>query len=323
MIRSTLLSAGWDVLGWGVFLVISLAACSDKNVEANADSADAAPQTSSTDMAPSSDDIEGMWELVAFQSGDATALNDDLADVEVTASFASDGSVSGRSGCNRYSTSIDFTDSGMRVGPVAGTKMACPGVRMEIEGAYTQTLTSARDYELEGNTLTLLDEDGTPLLRFERASDRDSEGSGTSETGGSARFDASDSPHSETVIGESRQEVQFRAIGNEPNWVLDVLEHMLHYRGPGVRFGRNEVVVPRADVDVDEGTPVLEGVGKGQTLEMRVKERACTNSMSGETFAYTVRVKVNSSTYDREGCGREVGTGLDADWATSLQSQMH
>jgi heat shock protein HslJ len=181
MIRSTLFS-----VGWGVFLVISLAACSDKNVEANADSSDPAPQTRSTDMASSSDNIEGTWELVAFQSGDATALNDDLVDVEVTASFASDGSVSGRSGCNRYRASIDFTDSGMQVGPFAGTKMACPGVRMEIEEAYTQAFTSARDYELAGDTLTLLDEDGTPLLRFERPADSDDEGRDTSEASGSA-----------------------------------------------------------------------------------------------------------------------------------------
>lgn len=180
MIRSTSFIAGW-----GLFLLLSLAACSDKNVEADSDSTDPASQTRSTEMASSSDRIEGTWELAAFPSGDATALNDDLADVEVTASFASDGSVSGRSGCNRYSLTIDFTESGMLVGPVAGTKMACPGVRMEIEEAYTQALTSAKDYELDGDTLTLLDEGGTPLLRFERSAGSENGGSDTSETSGS------------------------------------------------------------------------------------------------------------------------------------------
>lgn len=187
MIRTVSLLAGW-----GLLLSLSLAACSGKNVEADSDSADpdaADPvsQTRSTEVSARPNGIEGMWRLVAFQSGDATALNDDLMDVEVTASFASDGSVSGRSGCNRYSLTIDITESGIRVGPVAGTKMACPGVRMEIEEAYTQALTSAKDYDLEGDTLTLLDEDGTPLLRFERSSDSELEGSDTSEASGGGR----------------------------------------------------------------------------------------------------------------------------------------
>lgn len=187
--------------GWSFLLVVMLFGCSDKDVQMDADTTDTADatdstppprgtsasatnETDSTAMKASSDRIVGLWELVAFASGDATALNDDLPDVEVTASFASDGSVSGRSGCNRYSVSIDFTDAGMQVGPVAGTKMACPGVRMEIEQAYTQALTSAREYEQEGDTLTLMGEDGTPLLRFGRVAEQD--GANTSETGGDA-----------------------------------------------------------------------------------------------------------------------------------------
>lgn len=137
-------------------------------------------------MTPSADSIQGVWSLVAFQSGEATALNDDLPDVKVTASFSSDGSVRGRSGCNRYSASVDVDDSSMRVGAVAGTKMACPGVRMEIEQAYTQALTSVRDYRLNGDTLTLLDEDGTPLLRFKQPAKGEDKNHKTFETDESA-----------------------------------------------------------------------------------------------------------------------------------------
>jgi heat shock protein HslJ len=172
--------------GWGLLVAVLLIACSDKDMATDSDKTESVSQTRSTDMTPSADRVRGMWELVAFQSGEATALNDDLADVEVTASFSSDGSVSGRSGCNRYSASVDVDDSGMRVGAVAGTKMACPGVRMKIEQAYTQSLTSVRNYRFDGDTLMLLDEDSTPLLRFERpakAEDKDRE---AGETNGSA-----------------------------------------------------------------------------------------------------------------------------------------
>jgi len=118
-------------------------------------------------MKSTTDGIEGMWQLVAFESGAATAFNDDLAEIEVTASFSAEGAVSGRSGCNRYQASVNVADDSLTIGPIAGTKMACPGTRMEVEQAYTKALPMASDYQREGRTLTLLDDEGEPLLRFE------------------------------------------------------------------------------------------------------------------------------------------------------------
>ena len=69
--------------------------------------------------------------------------------------------------------------------------------------------------------------------------------------------------------------------------MLDVLESTVHYRGPGGEYGEDDFVVSRADAEFDEG-PGLQRRREGQTLDMRVEERACTDAMSGETFAYTV-----------------------------------
>ena len=140
-------------------------------------------------MKSSTDGIQGMWRLVAFASGEATAFNNDLEEIEVTASFSAKGAVSGRSGCNRYQASVNVADDSLTIGPIAGTKMACPGKRMEVEQAYTKALPMASDYRREGRTLTLLDDEGEPLLRFESLADGEEDAGGASgdatEAGGS------------------------------------------------------------------------------------------------------------------------------------------
>lgn len=199
MARSTFLLAGWILL-----LLPLLVACSDKDVDAvsGADTADpssertasSTPATSAPDsagMKSTTDGVQGMWQLVAFEYGEATAFNNDLDEIEVTASFSAEGAVSGRSGCNRYQASVNVADDSLTIGPIAGTKMACPGTRMEVEDAYTQALSIVSDYQREGNTLMLLDDSGTPLLRFESMVEGEEENSGSS--GGSTETGGSDS----------------------------------------------------------------------------------------------------------------------------------
>ncbi|MNT07001.1 META domain protein [compost metagenome] len=53
---------------------------------------------------------------------------------------AAQGTVSGTSGCNRFTGSYGKTDTGVRFDRVAGTRMACPPPRMELESALLKAM---------------------------------------------------------------------------------------------------------------------------------------------------------------------------------------
>lgn len=79
--------------------------------------------------------------------------------------------VGGTSGCNSYGAEIrTIADGTFDVAGTAMTEMACEGLEgvMAQEGAYIDAFTSATAYRLEGDTLTLLDEAGEPLLTYIR-----------------------------------------------------------------------------------------------------------------------------------------------------------
>ena len=63
--------------------------------------------------------------------------------VDVTMTFGADGRVAGRGGCNRYSGSYAPTGDGLRIGPVAMTRMACPDPAMAVEGRFAAALDRA------------------------------------------------------------------------------------------------------------------------------------------------------------------------------------
>lgn len=92
--------------------------------------------------------------------------------------------------------------------------------------------------------------------------------------------------------------VRFRAIGNEPGWLLEV--------------GHGERPSLRAELDYGERTVELEGLapaGDGWTAEapdgtgvaLEVERRECSDGMSGARFEATVRLRVGDAAYD--GCG--------------------
>lgn len=107
-------------------------------------------------------DITGVqWVL------DSAVLVRGARDVVVTAQFA-DGRISGDSGCNRYFatyTAKPATGS-MRIGPVGGTRMACPGTAGEVEQAYLAALANVQQYRATHDSLRLTDAGGKVLLRF-------------------------------------------------------------------------------------------------------------------------------------------------------------
>ena len=75
-----------------------------------------------------------------------------------------DGGLSGTGGCNRMMGRVSVDATHFTFGPTAGTRMACPGVRMTQEDAVFKAMQAVRSWKRESNRLILKDEQGTPAL---------------------------------------------------------------------------------------------------------------------------------------------------------------
>jgi proline iminopeptidase len=75
--------------------------------------------------------------------------------------------VSGSGGCNRLNGPFELEGEALSFGPIAATRMACPGdeVEMALFGVFEKTA----GWRLEGSHLELLDGAGDTLARFEAA----------------------------------------------------------------------------------------------------------------------------------------------------------
>jgi heat shock protein HslJ len=111
--------------------------------------------------------LEGTkWVLSAY------AVNGTMKDALVTATadatFA-DGQVSGNAGINQYNGPYEVDGDKLSVGPLASTKMAGDAMIMEQEAAFLMALESAASYEIDGDTLVIMDSSGAAVLEFSPA----------------------------------------------------------------------------------------------------------------------------------------------------------
>ncbi len=116
------------------------------------------------DDAPSLESLAGTaWRLA--QLGRETRVP---AEVEITLAFE-EGRVSGSAGCNSYTANVESTAPGeLKIGPVAATRMMCPGGVMAYEDPYVAALGKVRRIGRDGERLVLTweAESGEDTLRF-------------------------------------------------------------------------------------------------------------------------------------------------------------
>lgn len=100
-----------------------------------------------------------------------------------------------------------------------------------------------------------------------------------------------------------RRGVEFRAVGNEPGWLLEVGGDRLRLV---TDYGAHELLAPIS-------ARATEGGGARATLRAETATRSvvvvlekgpCTDTMSGERFETSVRVAVDGTTL--RGCGRRL-----------------
>ena len=148
----------------------STLAATSTTVPATSTTVPATPTTteSATSMASTSTPSDGELTLegVTWTLSDETDLGVDLAGVDVNARFEG-GTVSGLSGCNRYTGTSTGSGGELTISTnVAATMMACPEPQSTVEAAYLAALPTVASYAIDGNTLTLSDTSGTAILVY-------------------------------------------------------------------------------------------------------------------------------------------------------------
>lgn len=106
------------------------------------------------------------WEL-AHWGNHAVPFGDDGEPVILA---FKDGTVSGHTGCNRYSAGITF---GPKAGHVSishgiSTRMACEPRRMEFEAAFIRAFEASTRYRLDGESLSFENALAQPLEFYRR-----------------------------------------------------------------------------------------------------------------------------------------------------------
>lgn len=107
------------------------------------------------------------WRVNGYNDGKGGFVSV-LSGTEITALFGDDGNLGGSAGCNRYTTSYQVNGKTLSIGPAGATRMMCtePEGIMERESAYLAALELAVTYRISGNSLEVLDADGTRLLSY-------------------------------------------------------------------------------------------------------------------------------------------------------------
>ena len=98
-----------------------------------------------------------------------SALGDEIVDAnseqQPYLTLDSDGKVHGNAGCNGLNGNYQHDDNSLSFGPIATTRKACPD--MEGEQAFLQALKAASGYRIDGELLTLFDDNNQPLAGFQ------------------------------------------------------------------------------------------------------------------------------------------------------------
>jgi len=96
-----------------------------------------------------------------------------------------------------------------------------------------------------------------------------------------------------------RRMVDFRAVGNEPGWHLEIQNgRQLLYVGD---YGMQRVMTPDPGVTSEAGNAVYHAVTESSELRVEIADRECVDTMKGESFPQSVSLVVNGRALD--GCG--------------------
>lgn len=95
--------------------------------------------------------------------------------------------------------------------------------------------------------------------------------------------------------------VDFRAVGNEPGWVLEIrgaeIDLNMHYGSTRLRFGQATI-----NSSIAPGETRYSAALNDHTIELTLSPGPCNDSMSDEQLATSVNLVLDGKRY--QGCGR-------------------
>ena len=80
--------------------------------------------------------------------------------------FEVDGSIKGHGGCNGFFGSLEQTESGLGVGPLGATRMACSESIISREMTFLNAVHKTRNFDTGNDDMRLLDEENDILAEF-------------------------------------------------------------------------------------------------------------------------------------------------------------
>ena len=110
-----------------------------------------------TSAAPSHELNGTSWTLVEINE------REPAGDSAPSLAFDDAGNISGSAGCNTYTAIAVFDDSSIAFGPLATTRMACPGVTGLQEAAFLRAMNDAQTYAIDSQGHLVLN-DGVVLI---------------------------------------------------------------------------------------------------------------------------------------------------------------
>ncbi len=107
-------------------------------------------------------DLENTRWVLSHLGEEPVTLPEDSAPLHLV---LNDGEGRGNGGCNRFQARYQQEGEQLRFKPVTSTEMACPA--LETEQAFYQALGNSDHYRIDGELLTLFDEENSPVASFQ------------------------------------------------------------------------------------------------------------------------------------------------------------
>ena len=109
-----------------------------------------------------SDTLTGRWIVTELAEAVLLPL------VPVTLDFGAGGGLSGHSGCNSFSATLEVSGHDLSPGPAMSTRMACDSAVMAVEFAFNRALDRLTRYRIEDDGTLVLYGFDTVLIRARR-----------------------------------------------------------------------------------------------------------------------------------------------------------
>ncbi len=97
--------------------------------------------------------------------------------------------------------------------------------------------------------------------------------------------------------------VDFRALGNEPSWILEIVQGTnIIFANYSKQINRYQFIRSEPEIDLAAAKTMFKANNKDHTILITIIGEPCQDSMSGEAFDFNVTVELDDQRFT--GCGR-------------------